>query len=61
MQARGRAAAAVARELAALEQQLERDGGLPADGEAARAAVAAKRGELERLRRQLREHLDGLS
>lgn len=61
LQARGREHAGLAAELAGLRRELERYAGLPADADAARALTAAKRAELERLRRKLREHLDSLA
>lgn len=61
LQARGRAAAKSSAELAAVQQQLERYCGLPADMDGAHSATQAKRAELQRLRAQLREHLDGLA
>ena len=61
LQARGREHARIAAELAGVQKELEAYAGLPADPDAARAATAAKRAELERLRRQLQEHLEGLA
>lgn len=61
LQARGREHARLTSELEAVQRELQAFVGLPADPDAARAATAAKRAELERLRRQLREHLDGLA
>lgn len=61
LQARGREHARLTSELEAVQSELQAFVGLPADPDAARAATATKRAELERLRRQLREHLDGLA
>lgn len=61
LQARGREHAGLAAELAGVRRELERYAGLPADAEEARALTAAKRAELERLRRKLAEHLDSLA
>ncbi|PRW61268.1 HAUS augmin-like complex subunit 1 isoform X2 [Chlorella sorokiniana] len=61
LQARGREHARLTTEQEAVQKELQAFAGLPADPDAARAATAAKRAELERLRRQLREHLDGLA
>lgn len=47
-------------ELQRAEAELARFRGLPADDAAARAATAEKRGELERLRRRLQEHLNAM-
>ena len=61
LQARGREHARITAEVEAVQKELQAFAGLPADPDAARAATTAKRAELERLRRQLREHLDGLA
>lgn len=60
LQARGREYAAAAAQLAQVQRDLAQFAGLPADADAARAATAAKRQELERLRRQLQEHLSSM-
>lgn len=61
LQARGREHARITAELEAVQKELQAFAGLPADPDEARAVTTAKRAELERLRRQLREHLDGLA
>lgn len=60
LQARGREHSRMLADLKQTEAELARFRGLPADDAAARAAAAEKRGELERLRRRLQEHVNAM-
>ncbi len=60
LQARGREHSRMLADLKQTEAELARFRGLPTDDAAARATAAEKRGELERLRRRLQEHVNAM-
>ncbi|KAL4434805.1 hypothetical protein ABPG77_005332 [Micractinium sp. CCAP 211/92] len=60
LQARGRDHSRMLADLKQTEAELARFRGLPTDDAAARATAAEKRGELERLRRRLQEHVNAM-